>query len=98
MDRYLSVEEVAALLPPEKGRPVHSLTVCRYITEGCYGVKLRAYRPGRRYFIHPEAVEEFLAASTAARDTHAKAPTTHAKRDPARKRKAKKALARHGIK
>lgn len=98
MERYLSVEEVAALLPPEKGRPVHCLTVCRYIKDGCHGVRLQAYRPGRRYFIRPEAVEEFLAASTAARDSQQTAAASNTKRDPARKRKAKKALARHGIK
>ena len=97
MERYLSVEDVARMFPAEKGKIMHANTICTWITRGINGIKLAARKPGKRYFIRPEAVEEFLNAVEASRNGSADTAVASAKRDPKRKATASKNLKRHGV-
>ena len=54
-DNYLSLAEAARTVP---GKPSPA-TLWRWITRGCNGVKLAAVRFGDRYFVTPEALEDF---------------------------------------
>jgi hypothetical protein len=98
MNGYLSVEDVAALFPAEGGKKMHPTTICAWITKGINGVRLEARKPGKRYFIKPEAVEAFLNAVEASRDGKVVQAVASTKRNPARKAAVTKKLQRHGIK
>jgi len=97
MNGYLTIEDVARLFPSEHGNATHALTICRWIKNGVKGIKLRAYKPGKRYYIKPEWVDEFLEAADDARQGKA-ASEQGRRRNPNRKSAAKRGLARHEMK
>jgi Protein of unknown function (DUF1580) len=58
MPHYLSITQASQRLP---GRP-HRNTVCRWMNDGCYGVKLRSVRFGGKRLTTEEWCDEFVAA------------------------------------
>jgi len=60
-DNVVSLREAAKLLP---GNP-HVSTLHRWRSIGCRGVKLRAIKIGGRYFLSLDALQEFVAATSA---------------------------------
>lgn len=60
MDGYITVADVARLFPADSGKPTHSNTIANWITRGVRGVRLMAWRPGRRYYTTEAAVRQFL--------------------------------------
>jgi hypothetical protein len=54
----ISLQEVASSTP---GGEVASSTPLRWITRGCRGVRLEAFRRGGRWFTSREALERFFA-------------------------------------
>ncbi len=58
MPQYLSITEAAQRLP---GRP-HRNSIRRWMTAGCYGVKLRSTRFGGKRLTTEEWINDFVAA------------------------------------
>jgi hypothetical protein len=67
--KYLTIPEVAAL-PQLKtqGKPVHVSSVWRWMCRGLSGVRLRSLVIANRRMTTTEWVDQFLDASTAAKD------------------------------
>lgn len=55
----VTICEISAILPEKKGKKVHYTTVIRWITRGCRGVKLDAWKCGHTWFTTREKLEEF---------------------------------------
>jgi hypothetical protein len=68
---YLTLPQAARLMPSTKGdRPVHPITVGKWITRGARSGKRRVYLEGRRFpggwKVTPEAIERFVDELTRA--------------------------------
>ncbi len=62
IENLITLAEAARLLP---GNPSPS-SLWRWRTKGCHGVKLRAWLIGGRWHTSREALQAFVAATTAA--------------------------------
>lgn len=98
MNGYLTSEDVARMFPAEGGRTTHVNTINAWITRGVKGIRLQAWKPGKRYYTTAEAVQQFLEAIRTAKDSKIDAAASHARKSRARQAAVKKAAKRHGMK
>lgn len=89
----LSLREASQLLP---GKP-HVSTLHRWRLRGIRGVKLITVMVGGKRWVHPDALRDFSAAITAARENGASnaVPLTRTRRRSVKK--AEQALAKEGF-
>lgn len=78
-EELIRLQDVPALLPKVDGKSVHWITVFRWATKGCRGIRLQALFIGGRRRTSRQAVERFLAA-LAARDNQPEPADTMRKR------------------
>lgn len=90
------LDEVARMFPAERGDNMHPNTIRSWITKGVHGVRLLAWKPGKRWYTTPEAVQQFLDAIRNAKSDASKDVRIDNSRQ--RRRAVKQAAARHGLK
>lgn len=60
----IRLADAARLIPGRDGRCVHVNTIKRWVSRGCRGVKLRAWRIGQCWYTSVAALEDFRRACT----------------------------------
>lgn len=101
VEKLITLQQAAALLPGENGKSVNPQTVWRWTMRGLRGVRLETVVIGGRRYTSREAVCRFAAALTAERDGRAvempPRPSGRAPADTAQRRTLERLRKEYGI-
>jgi hypothetical protein len=67
-ENLIPIQQVAELLPRNRGKKVHTATIYRWFGRGLHGVKLETVCVGGRRFTTQAAIQSFFEAVTAHRN------------------------------